>query len=274
MIVPTFVDSLEHPELAPFRTLRRSVEHRRQGVFVAEGGAVVQRLLATDLKVRALLLSPAWLERLTPALAARPQRPAVFVAEHHVLERLVGFPLHQGVMALARIPPPQPLEAILEGAPRPWLLLAMDDVTNTENTGTMVRSAAAFGATAVIAGETCASPWLRRAVRASMGAVFALPIVESMELAATLKELCGRGVLCLAATPHATLSVSQVRLAGDCCLVVGHEGRGIRPPVQAACSGTVAIPMASGVDSLNVAAAAAVLLYEASRQRALAEVRE
>jgi len=269
MIVPTFIDSLEHPELAPFRTLRRSAEHRRQGVFVAEGGGVVQRLLATQLEVRSLLLSPPWLERLAPALAARSPRPAVFVAEHQLLERLVGFPLHQGVMALARIPPPRPLEAILQGAARPWLLLAIDDVTNSENAGTMVRSAAALGASAVIAGETSASPWLRRAVRASMGAAFTLPIVESAELAATLQELSRRGVLCLAATPNAPLPLFQVGLKGDCCLVVGHEGRGIRPAVQAACSGAVAIPMASGVDSLNVAAAAAVLLYEAARQRAL-----
>ncbi len=268
MIVPTFVDSLDRPELAPFRTLRRSADHRRQGLFVAEGGAVVQRLLATKLEMLSLLLSPEWLARLAPALEARSQTPAVFVAEHHLLERLIGFPLHQGAMALARVPAPLPLDEVLATSPRPWLLLAIDDVTNTENTGTMVRSAAALGATAVIAGETCASPWLRRAVRASMGAAFTLPIVESADLVATLFALRRRGVTCLAATPRATLSAAHAGLTADCCLVVGHEGRGVRPRVQEACSGTLAIPMAPGVDSLNVAAAAAVLLYEAVRQRA------
>ncbi len=267
MIVPTVIDSLERPELAPFRTLRRAAEHRRQGVFVAEGGAVVQRLLAAELEVCSLLLSPAWLESLAPALASRRPEPAVFIAEHHLLEQLIGFPLHQGAMALARIPPPRPLDAVLARAPRPWLLLAIDDVTNSENVGTMVRSAAALGAAAVIAGETCASPWLRRAVRASMGAAFAVPIVETEDLAATLEHLRRRGVACLAATPRATLAISRAELTADCCPVVGHEGRGVRQQVQAACSGTISIPMASGVDSLNVAAAAAVLLYEAARQR-------
>lgn len=269
-MLPRVIDSLNRPELAPFRTLRRAAEHRRQGLFVAEGGAVVERLLATELEVRSLLLSPSWLERLAAALAARQPTPAVFVAEHDLLERLVGFPLHQGVMALARTPPPRSLDAILDGAPRPWLLLAMDDLTNSENIGTMVRSAAAFGATAVIAGESCASPWLRRAVRASMGAAFAVPIVESADLATTVAQLRRRGVTCFAAIPRATVAAAQVGLTGDCCLVVGHEGRGVRPQVEAACSIPVAIPMAAGIDSLNVAAAAAVLLYEAARQRALA----
>lgn len=228
---------------------------------------MVERLLATPLEVSSLLLSPAWLARLAPALSARREAPAVFVAEHRLLERIVGFPLHQGAMALARVPPSPLLEAVLDTSSQPWLLLAIDDVTNSENVGAMVRSAAALGAAAVIAGETCASPWLRRAVRASMGAAFAVPILEAEDLAAILEHLRRRGVACLAATPRAASSASLAPMADDCCLTVGHEGRGVRPHIQSACSGTVGIPMASGVDSLNVAAAAAVLLYEAVRQR-------
>jgi len=267
MLTPTFIDSLDRAELAPFRTLRRSVEQRRQGLFVAEGGAVVERLLATELEIVSLLLSPTWLERLAPEIEPRNPSPAVFVGPHGLLETLVGFPLHQGAMALARVPAPRSLEEVLEQRSRPWLLLAIDDATNTENVGTMVRSAAALGASAVIAGETCASPWLRRAVRASMGAVFAVPIVESDDLVRTLDSLSRRQVVTLAADPHAAAPAFAVDLRASCCLVVGHEGRGVRARVRAACSGAVAVPMAAGVDSLNVAAATAVLLYEAMRQR-------
>lgn len=267
MSAPTLIDTLDRAELAPFRTLRRSAEQRRQGLFVAEGGAVVERLLATDLEVVSLLLSPAWFERLAPTLALRRAPPAVYIGAHDLLEALVGFPLHQGAMALARVPAPQPLDQVLGKRSPPWLLLAIDDVTNTENVGTMVRSAAALGASAVIAGETCASPWLRRAVRASMGAAFAVPIVETDNLAQTLNDLRRRNVLCVAADPHAPLPAFAADLRTSCCLVVGHEGRGLRPQVRAACSGVVNVPMAPGVDSLNVAAATAVLLYEVMRQR-------
>lgn len=273
MITPESVDSLDHPELAPFRTLRRSAEHRRQGLFVAEGGAVVERLLATELEVVSLLLSRTWLDRLAPALSARSRAPAVWVAEHRLLERIVGFPLHQGAMALARIPPQPSLDAVLEEPRKPWLLLAIDDVTNTENVGTMVRSAAALDATAVIAGDTCASPWLRRAVRASMGSAFAVPICETNDLAGTLYDLRWRDVACLAAAPRGAPPAADVDMTTSCCLVVGHEGRGLRSPIRAACTGAVTIPMAVGADSLNVAAAAAVLLYEARRQRTLGNVR-
>lgn len=267
MANPVFIDSLDHPTLQPFTTLRRAVEHRRRGIFVAEGGAVVERLLESPLEVLALLLSPAWYARLLPALERRSPPPAVYLAEHRLLERLVGFPLHQGAMALAQVPPPRPLAAVLAGARRPLLLLALDDLTNSENVGTMVRSAAAFGVTAVISGETCASPWLRRAVRASMGAVFALPIVEVDDLPATFVELREAGVMCFAASPHAAHFAADLDLAADVCVVIGHEGRGVRPAVAAACLSEVAIPMAPGIDSLNAAAAAAVLLYEVVRQR-------
>lgn len=267
MLTPTLIDSLDRPELVPFRTLRRSAEQRRQGLFVAEGGAVVERLLATELEIVSLLLSPTWLERLGPDIEPRNPAPMVFVGPHDLLEALVGFPLHQGAMALARIPAAPPLGQVLKERSSPWLLLAIDDVTNSENVGTMVRSAAALGVTAVIAGETCASPWLRRAVRASMGAAFAVPIVESDDLVMTLDGLRHRQVLTLAADPRAPTPAFAMDLRTSCCLVVGHEGRGLRPQVRAACADAVGVPMASGVDSLNVAAATAVLLYEAMRQR-------
>jgi tRNA G18 (ribose-2'-O)-methylase SpoU len=267
------VDGLDHPALAPYRTLRRPEEQVRSGVFIAESGPVVERLLDTDLECLSALLTPQWLERLGDRLAPRLAGAPVFVAPHRVLEGIIAVHIHQGVMVAARAPRPRPLGEIVTRAAPPRLLLALDGVTNPENLGTIARSCAALAADALVVGETSATPWLRRSVRTSMGAVFVVPVCHVTDLVATVRELSGRGIRCLAAAPRAATRLDRAELAGDCCLLLGHEGYGLRPEVAAACDGAVAIPMTSAVDSLNVAAAAAVLLYEAVRQRGVGDPR-
>jgi tRNA G18 (ribose-2'-O)-methylase SpoU len=117
-------------------------------------------------------------------------------------------------------------------------------------------------------GETCSSPFLRRAVRGSMGAIFQLPVVETTSLTRALRNLRERGIRCIAAHPHADgHTLARANLADDCCVVFGSEGFGISPEVLVACDEAAAIPMPPTVDSLNVGSAAAVFLYEANRQR-------
>lgn len=261
------VESLEAPDLAPYRTLRRPAEHERAGIFVAEGGHVVRRLLASPLEVVSVLATPEHVATLGPELACRGPELTVHVAPRQVLERIVGFALHQGIMAVGRVPPRPDLVPLLAAAPRPRLVVALDGVTNPENVGVIVRTAAGFGAAAVLAGETAASPWLRRAVRNSMGAVLGLPARRVDDLGATLAALRRETGLRLVAAALGGRPVWEADLAGDCCVVLGHEGWGIRPAIQAACDEVVAIPMPEGVDSLNVASAAAVVLYEVRRQQ-------
>jgi tRNA G18 (ribose-2'-O)-methylase SpoU len=136
--------------------------------------------------------------------------------------------------------------------------------------GAVVRNCAAFGVQGLLVGESCASPFLRRAVRSSMGTVFQLPIVETPNLVRSLEHLRSQGIQPIAAHPHVegrTLFDAQLRQ--DICVVLGSEGFGLSSPVLAACQEAAAIPMAAEVDSLNVASAAAVFLYEARRQRRL-----
>ncbi|HNX49172.1 MAG TPA: RNA methyltransferase [Thermoanaerobaculaceae bacterium] len=260
------ITKLDATALAPYRTMRRPVEHERQGIFVAEGGHVVRRLLESPLPVVSVLLSPTWLRALQPELTARTETIAVFVAPEAALAELVGFRLHQGVMAVGQVPPSPALDAALDAAPQPRLAVALDGVTNPENVGVILRTAASFEAAAVLVGETGASPWLRRAVRNSMGTVFrlALPGVESLRT--SLHVLREQGFKLIAATPTGR-PVWECDLGGACCVVLGHEGYGLRPEVEAACDLAAAIPMPPGVDSLNVASAAAVLLYEVRRQQ-------
>ena len=288
------ISTLDQPELAPYRTLRRPFEHEEQGIFVAEGDKVVRRLLESQFGVVSVLLPENRLAEFEPLLRARPEKDicAFAVSKKSILEELVGFEMFQGVLAIGRIPAPLPLEKILAASPRPHLFVAMDALANAENLGVLVRNCAAFDAHALIVGETCSSPFLRRAVRNSMGTIFQLPVFEvnsrrgewseprhadgklkrrddpTGTLAETLRDLRARGVRCLAAHPRPNCkTLSRADFSGDVCLVLGSEGHGLSKNVLEACDESIAIPMANGVDSLNVGAAAAVFLYEANRQR-------
>ena len=262
------ISSLDLPELAPYRTLKRSAAHAQLGIFVVEGDKVFDRMLESDFTLVSVLLIEERLAEYEPRLRARPEPVTVFVCTKPVLAELAGFEIYQGVLAIAKTPPPLTLEKILAAGPRPRLLVAMDGLSNAENVGTLMRNCVAFGVSALISGETCCSPFLRRTVRNSMGALFKLPVLESANLVQTVGELRANGIKCIAAHPHTEKKVlSQADFTGDCCVVFGSEGHGISPAVLAACDEAVAIPMANEVDSLNVSMAAAVFLYEVNRQR-------
>jgi len=262
------ITSFEDPALEPYQTMKRTVEHQLRGIFVAEGEKVVRRLLESNFTVVSLLLPEKWLHNLEPLLASRAEEIRVFVAPKEQLETLTGYSMYQGLLAVGRIPPPMTLETMVARSIRPRLFIAVDGLANAENLGVVVRNCVAFGVQALLVGETSSSPFLRRAVRSSMGTVFKLPVIEVSNLAAALRELRTGSIRSVAAHPHADgRTLVQAALADDCCLVLGSEGQGIAPTVLAACDDLVAIPMASGVDSLNVGSAAAVFLYEAARQR-------
>src|SRR5215468_7918217 len=263
------INSLELPELQPYRTMRRQMAHREQGIFVAEGEKVVRRLLESKFGVISALMPERWLAELESLLNQRPEMVRVFIAEKALLETLTGFSMYQGLLAVGRVPSQVPLERILASSPHPHLLVAVDALSNAENLGALVRNCAAFETQALIVGETSSSPFLRRAVRSSMGTVFQLPIVETPNLIRCLNTLRERGIRCIAAHPHVDRrTLSDADLARDCCIIFGSEGHGISKNVLALCDDAVAIPMPPTVDSLNVGSAAAVFLYEARRQRA------
>ncbi len=279
------IASLDLPELAPYRTMRRPLEHEREGIFVAEGEKVVRRLLESSFTVVSVLLPEKHLESFRPLLEARSENLNVYLAGKQLLEQLIGFSMYQGVLAVGKIPPPASLDDILSKNPKPLLLAAVDGLTSAENLGALVRNCVAFGVQALIVGETSSSPFLRRAVRNSMGTILQLPVIElaklgfrhqftvkphttDLTLVDCLKELRASGIRCVAAHPHPQgKSLSQADFSGDCCIVFGSEGDGISASVLAACNEAVAIPMPPAVDSLNVGAAAAVFLYEVARQR-------
>src|ERR1051326_6210446 len=172
-VVP--IESLDLPQLEPYRTMRRQAEHRAQGIFVAEGEKVVRRLLESRFTVISALMPEKWLSDLEPLLRARPETVAVYIAEKKLLETLTGFSMYQGLLELGKIPPMPSLETLLERSKRPWLFAAADGLTSAENLGAIVGNCAAFTVDGLIVGETCVSTFLRRAVRSSMGTIFQLP---------------------------------------------------------------------------------------------------
>ena len=230
---------------------------------------VVERLLLSDIAVISILATDAWLTRLTTGPAAhRLAGVPVYVAPKESLEGIVGFHLHQGIMAVGRVPAERELMELVRALPADHLLVALDGLANAENVGVVVRNCAAFGVDALIVGRTSSSPYLRRAVRNSMGTVFTLPIAHVDDLGAALDALHSTfGTAILGTTPAGATDLADAPLTGPCCLVLGSEGDGLPQELLARCSGRVAIRMENQTDSLNVASASAVVLYEARRQR-------
>lgn len=240
-------------DLDIFRNLR-DTDYRRRGLLVAEGRLVVEKTLEAGLRIRALLCVPAargeWEGR-------AEGRFEVQVLPRSEIEDLAGFPFHRGVLALAERPEIPNLEP---GNIPPGNLLWLWNVTDPDNLGTLIRSAAALGAGGVLLGPGCADPYGRKALRTSMGNALIRPIRQT-DLG-SLSPLRGAGLRILAAavSPGA-LRPEAARAELPSVLVLGNEGWGLPAEVVDACDASVAVPMAPGVDSLNVGVAGAILLY-------------
>lgn len=258
------VDTLDLPELAPYRTLRRPEQHKVEGIFVAEGSRVVERLLGSNLTILSLLLTPTWFGRLEPALMGRGEEIRVFLADESLLYDIVGIHLHQGVMAVARVPG----EPELSSLPSPHCLVALDGLHHADNVGVVVRNCAALGADGIIVGERSSSPYVRRSVRNSMGAVFTLPVFHSRNLVETLAGIARTlGTRIIAADAHGETPIHRADFRDNICIVVGNEDSGVSPGTLAVSDERVRIPMLRSTDSLNVASALALFLHEAGRRR-------
>jgi tRNA G18 (ribose-2'-O)-methylase SpoU len=264
------IDDLSHPEILPYLTIRQDGEQRKRGVFIAEGLKITERLLESEFTVASLMLPEEKLEALRPQIELRSEEIHAFVAPRQELEKLAGISMYQGVNAVGKIPAPISLDEILSNTQQPRFLVAVDDLTGADNMGTVARNATAFGAQALIVGDTCCSPWLRKAVRTSMGTIFKIPSTQPDSLALALKELRARGIRTVAAHAHTDRrTLAELDLRGDVCIVLGSEGHGIRESVLAECDEHVIVPMANGVDSLNVGSAGSVFCYEVARQRTI-----
>lgn len=263
------ITSLDLPQLEPYRTLRRPQQHLDQGILVAEGAKVVRRFLASDWKIVSLLLTQEWFDAIVPSIPeARLSGVEIFVGEKTLLETIVGFSLHQGIMAIGTIPRERSLEGTIAHLPSPHFLVALDGLVHAENVGVVVRNCAGFGVDGILVSTTTASSYLRRAVRNSMGGIFKLPCVHVDDLANALLNLHQQfNTRIIISDAHAETSIHGADFSGNICIVFGNEDVGVSKEIEAIADERVRIPMQQGTDSLNVASASAVMLYEARRKR-------
>jgi tRNA G18 (ribose-2'-O)-methylase SpoU len=251
------VRDLDDPRLADFQHLRepsrRMGIERSQGIFVVEGHLSVAALLESPMRTRSILVSEAHADRY------RDAGVPVYALPSREIEQLTGVHFHRGVLASADRPD---LPSVAEVAARARRLLVLEGVNDHENVGALFRNAAAFGVDGVVLDPTAADPLYRRATRVSLGHVLRVPFARATAWPDGLRDLRTAGFTVVALDPAAPEPLADlVRTApARAALLLGAEGEGLSPAARAAVDRQVRIPMAEGVDSVNVATAAAIAL--------------
>ena len=249
------IEDLDDPRLTDFAH-RTDVDLRRgdgPALYLAESLLVLERALRAGHTPRAVLSLPASVPQVEALVG--PDVP-VFTGPDDLLAELTGYVLHRGVVASMERPPLADPAALVAGAHR---VVVIDGVVDPTNVGAIFRSVAGIGADAVLVSPSCADPFYRRAIRVSMGTVLQVPWTRTAEWATSLHD-AGFQIAALALTPQA-VALRDYVAPDRVALVLGTEGAGLGPEALAAADVHVRIPMRHGVDSLNVAAAAAVAMY-------------
>ena len=276
MIVETVV-SPEDPRLEPFRRVRDRDAlgpDGRPGLFVGESPLVIEAMLrAPSVETIAVLASERQRGRAVELIessrsaGAVAVAPALLLAPDEVLNAVVGFDIHRGFLAVGRRPAARSVREVVPPVPHDSLLLVVEEINNIDNIGQLFRNAAAFGCDAVLLSPGCHDPLYRKSLRVSCGHALRVPFARSESWDADLRWLVSEaGFALLGMTGGGELALrdaaAALRDAGTrrVAVLVGAEFSGLRPGTLAACSHQVRIPMAEGVDSLNVGVAAGVVL--------------
>jgi tRNA G18 (ribose-2'-O)-methylase SpoU len=253
------VAGLGDPRIEAYTALKDRDVARQGGRFIAEGEHLLRRLLSSGYAMESVFLS----ERRAELANLIPEAISVYVAPAEVLNQIIGYKFHSGVLACGLRGPRRTLEEILPHDRARLRIVICEDINNAENLGGIVRVAAGFGADALILGERCVDPFWRQCVRVSMGTLFSLPLVQSENLPADLKKLREGWNVELAATVLANDAevLSQAKPAPRMGLLFGGEAQGLTAEAVQACDRKITIPMQLGTDSLNVAVTAGIFLY-------------
>ncbi len=258
MILP--VTDPADPRIAGFLHVRERDLIGREGVFVAEG-EVVLRLVASrpDHRIRSVLVSEAAARRLGDVLEGLDA--PVHVAAQAVMDAVVGFHIHRGILALVE-PPPRPEAAdLLAALPPEAMVVGLVGLANHDNMGGIFRNAAAFGAAAVLLDAGCCDPLYRKAIRVSVGASLIVPFARVADAAGMLDALSAAGFETVSLSPSGAGTLSGYRRPARVAALFGTEGPGLPADVLAT-TRSLRIPMAEGFDSLNVATTSGIVLHQ------------
>ncbi len=237
------------------------------GFFIAEGVLVVEHLLGSRFPIESIFVSHSRVAGVEDLLHRVPDSIPIYVAEQGVMDAVVGFPIHRGLLACGRrLPDPDPIQIARDAR----ALVILEDLSNHDNVGSVFRSTAALGGegVSIILSARCCDPLYRKSLRVSMGHALRVPYAVTGDLPAFLNELRSLGYTTLALDPGENaepLDTQMHRRIDRPALCFGAEGPGLTGPTVAAADRRVRIPMASGVDSLNIAVAAAVTLHACLR---------
>jgi len=255
--------SFDESATEDFRSLKGKASHLDKGLFIAESPKIVRKVLASRLSIPLAFMTEDHFENLRSVFNNRTDTTNIFLASKPEMEKIIGYPLHQGVMLAVEIPENPSFAEAAAKWKQPFLAVALDGIADAENMGAIIRNAAAFGANAVIVDDQSCHPYLRRSVRVSMGTIVDIEIIRVPDLAISLSEIRRLFPMNIigAALRKDAKDLKDVNVSGSRIIVFGSEGWGLRESVIEQCDILARIPMATGVDSLNVAIASGVFLY-------------
>jgi tRNA G18 (ribose-2'-O)-methylase SpoU len=248
------------PRLTPYRDLRdRALRDR--GDFIAEGEVVLRTLLrAGRHPIRSMLLAERQAERLAELMTTAPPDIPVYAAPQAVMDQIVGFPIHRGILAHGQAAPAISADALLVDLAPDAVVLGLTGIANHDNVGGLFRNAAAFGAAAVVLDADCCPPLYRKAIRVSVGAALTTPFVQ-LSVGTDVVALFERhGFEVVALSPTGGRPLRDLQRRGRTAVLLGAEGAGLSPTVMAR-TRTVSIAMAAGFDSLNVGVTSGIVLH-------------
>ena len=262
------IDDPDDPRIAAYRHIREADLVGRQGQFIAEGEVVLRLLLSqTRHAPVSALIADKRIARLAPVLAAAPPGVPIYAAGQAVMDAVVGFPIHRGILALAqRAPEPEPESLLANLGPRA-LVLALFGIANHDNMGGLFRNAAAFGVDAVLLDAESCDPLYRKAIRVSVGGVLVTRFARMSAQTDPIALFAALGFEALALTPRGTTPLQTLRRQGRTVLMLGAEGPGLPDSLIDRARG-VSIPIRAGFDSLNVATTSGIALFQLSQDPA------
>ena len=254
------IDDPDDPRLADYRQVRERDLVGREGRFVAEGVVVLEKLVrGARHPLDSVLVAEKRLESLRPLLDSLGEGVQVYAAGQAVMDAVVGFHIHRGVLAVGRRNAPD-LAALIARLPERALVVGLIGIANHDNMGGLFRNAAAFGADAVVLDEGCCDPLYRKAIRVSVGAALTMPFARAGSAEAMAETLAAAGFELVALSPQGEADLADIKPARRTAVLFGAEGPGLPPDLLARCR-TARIPMAGGFDSLNVATSSGIVLH-------------
>ncbi len=259
------LSTADDPRIDVYRHLKATNTTRNLDQFVVEGVKLIHRLASSRFPFVSALISDRYIEGLAPCL---PKSATVFVLPHHEISNVIGFNFHQGGLAAGQRLPPPDLDQFFKGNVDRVQLVASPGLQNPENLGTLIRTSDVFGIDALLLGPDPPDPLSRRVLRVSMGTALDQPVIVFPDLIPVLERLQQRERVQLIGTVTATdaVPIDKFQPADRFCVLLGSEAHGLGAEYLERCDQLVTIPMRPGAESLNLAVASGILLYELRRR--------